>query len=89
MQGYKRTPIIPEADRAAIVAAIRFVDEVVVPAPLLVTREFVKQHNIDLIVHGFANDKDKDNFMKRHPEPLEMGIVKELPYTYNRLCIVQ
>lgn len=80
---YKRTPIISEAERAEIVSGVKWVDEVVVPAPLEITREYVEKHRIDLIVHGFANEKDKDNFMKRHKEPLEMNIVKELPYTYG------
>ena len=57
--GYKRRPIFNEDDRCNIISSIKGVDEVVFPAPLVVTREFIDLHNIDLVVHGFANDEDQ------------------------------
>ena len=55
---YKRPPIISEANRIAVVKAMKYVDEIVCPCPLIVTEEFMSKHNIDLVVHGFANDSD-------------------------------
>lgn len=80
---YKRKPIICEQDRATIVRAIRWVDEVVVPSPLVITEEYVKEHRIDLIVHGFCDERDKNNFYKRHSQVAELeGLeLREIPYT--------
>ena len=59
-QSYKRLPIINEEDRVELVKNIKTVDEVIFPCPLIVTMDFIKQHNIDLVVHGFSNDSDRE-----------------------------
>ena len=56
--GYKRKPIINQIDRAEIIKNIKIVDEIIESAPLVITGEFVEENNIDLVVHGFANDND-------------------------------
>jgi cytidyltransferase-like protein len=58
-EAYKRLPIIKEGDRAEIIKNIKCVDEVIFPCPLIVTMDFIKQHKIDLVVHGFCNDADR------------------------------
>jgi choline-phosphate cytidylyltransferase len=57
---YKRKPIIFETDRLDIIKNIKMVDEVIFPCPLIVSPEFIKEHNIDLVVHGFSNDSDRE-----------------------------
>ena len=59
-QSYKRLPIINEDDRVELVKNIKTVDEVIFPCPLVVTMNFIKEHNIDLVVHGFSNDSDRE-----------------------------
>jgi cytidyltransferase-like protein len=56
---YKRTPIFSESDRTNIIQQIKYVDEVIFPAPLLVTNDFLDANKIDIVVHGFANDNDR------------------------------
>ena len=56
--GYKRKPIINQFDRAEIIKNIKIVDEIIESAPLVITREFIEENNIHLVVHGFANDND-------------------------------
>lgn len=52
VQGYKnKTPIIPYEQRAAIVAAIRYVDEVV-PQVSMDKLEFLKKRHFDIMFHG-------------------------------------
>ena len=55
---YKRQPIINEQMRKEIVSSCKYVDEIIFPAPLYLTKEFIQQHNIDIVVHAFANDED-------------------------------
>jgi cytidyltransferase-like protein len=59
-QSYKRLPIINENDRVELVKNMKTVDEVIFPCPLVVTMDFIKEHNIDLVVHGFSNDSDRE-----------------------------
>ena len=56
--GYKRKPIVDQEERSSIVAALKMVDQVVCPCPLVVTEAFMNKHKIDLVVHGFANEAD-------------------------------
>ena len=57
-EGYKRLPIICEDDRVEIIKAITYVDEVILNPPLSVTKDFVEDNKIDIVVHGFCDDND-------------------------------
>jgi cytidyltransferase-like protein len=83
---YKRTPLIPELDRILIVEQIKYVDEVVFPAPLVITTDFLDSHKIDIVVHGFANDNDR-----QIQAPFFAAIgdrFREIPYT-SRISTTQ
>lgn len=79
-EGYKRKPIIPEQDRLEIVKSIKYVDNVLFPAPLIMTEEFIKKYDIDLIVHGFANDSDAKKQEKFFKIPIKIGKFQRIPY---------
>ena len=79
-EGYKRRPIVPETERTAIVAALEEVDAVVCPCPLIVTQEFMEQHEIDLVVHGFANDADADKQKEFFAIPIALGKFQRIGY---------
>ena len=55
---YKRIPVISHEDRIEIIKNLSIVDEVIENPPLVITEEFVKINNIDLVVHGFSNEDD-------------------------------
>jgi cytidyltransferase-like protein len=57
---YKRKPFFSEDDRYQILSSIREVDQVIFPGPLVITREFIDRHKIDLVVHGFSDMSDID-----------------------------
>jgi len=82
--GYKRSPIISESDRTAIVKSLKVVDDVVCPCPLVVTKEFMKEWDIDLVVHGFANPKDKDRQREFFQVAMDQGKFQEIDY-YSQL----
>lgn len=77
---YKRRPIIREAERVEIVRAIREVDEIVCPCPLVVTEEFMESYGIDLVVHGFANDEDAKKQEKFFEIPASLGKFQRIGY---------
>ena len=60
-ESYKRKPIINEDDRLEIIKSINIVDSVIFPCPLILTHDFINTHNIDIVVHGFSNNKDNQN----------------------------
>jgi len=77
---YKRKPFFPMEDRVEILRSCKYVDEVVENAPICITKEFINQHKIDIVVHG----SDMTNFLKEvnYKVPIDMGIMKIFPY-YN------
>ncbi len=52
VKSYKRETIIHEDDRAFMIASCRLVDKVIPNSPLVLTAEFLKEHEIDIVVHG-------------------------------------
>ena len=79
--GYKRQPIMDQDERTAIVAALKFVDKVICPCPLVVTEEFMNEHNIDLVVHGFANEADALKQTEFFGIAMKLGKFQQIPYT--------
>lgn len=77
---YKRWPIIKEDDRVEIVSNIKDVDEVIFPCPMSVTKEFIDKHQIDLVVHGFADDNDFNNQKEFFKEIIDLGKFKVQEY---------
>lgn len=76
---YKRLPIIDEVSRALIIESIYCVKEVIRNCPLVVTREFLRDHKIDLVVHGFASPEDREK-QKEFFAPIAHKF-REIPYT--------
>lgn len=92
--GYKREPIVPQQERVAIVEALSVVDLVVCPCPLVVTETFLREHNIDLVVHGFANDADAERQYEFFEIPMRLGKFQRIPYyqglsTTDRISKIQ
>lgn len=80
---YKREPIFNEEDRLELVKSCRYVDEAFIIHEFD-NKEYIKQFNIDIIVHG--DDWDEAGYLKQirvTPEFLEEHNVemKFLPYT--------
>ena len=54
----------------------KIVDEVIENPPLVITKDFIQNNSIDLVVH--ADDSKQEVFFKI---PIELGIMKYVPYT--------
>ena len=79
VMSYKRRPILSMEERVASVEGCRYVDEVVSNAPLMIERAWIKQHNIDLILHG--DDVSREMEERWYEIPIEMGIYRSVGYT--------
>ncbi|GMI04188.1 hypothetical protein TrVE_jg7041 [Triparma verrucosa] len=80
-EGYKRRPFINEVDRCAILRALRDVDEIVCPCPLVVAEEFMREKGIHLVVHGFKDYEDAERQREFFEYPMEVGRFELIQYS--------
>jgi cytidyltransferase-like protein len=78
VRAYKRVPVMTMKERIQVIAACRFVDEVIPDAPLVVTREWIDEHQLDLVVHG--DDLDEEMLGTMYGDPRDLGILEIIPY---------
>ena len=78
--GYKRPPIISQENRVAVVEALKEVDQVVCPCPLIVTEKVMSDLGIDLVVHGFASDADAARQEEFFSLPMRTGRFQRIGY---------
>lgn len=76
---YKREPILTLEERATSIKACRYVDEVILNSPIGITEEWIKEHNIDLVIHGDDFTEEKKN--SQYAVPIRLGIFRTVPYT--------
>jgi glycerol-3-phosphate cytidylyltransferase len=77
--GYKRRPVMTMQERAEVVRACRYVDEVITDAPLVIPEEWVRRHRIDLVVHG--DDFGAEEIERYYAVPQRLGIMRLMQYT--------
>lgn len=79
MTDYRCPPIMSYQERKVILESCRYVDEIIENPPIPVTREFMNEHEIDLVVHG--NDMQDDKLRYWYGVPMSMNKFKVVPYT--------
>jgi len=77
---YKRKPIINESDRYDIIQNIKCVDEVIFDPPLIIDKNFIEKNNIDMVVHGFFDDNDKEKQKHFFKVPIKLHKFHEIEY---------
>lgn len=81
---YKRKPIINENHRKEIIESIKYVDKVIFPAPLVITKEFIINNKITKVVHGFSDKTDIDKQKEFFKVPMNMNIFFNIGY-YDKI----
>ena len=79
IESYKRKPIFTMKERIEIVKSIKWVDEVIEDAPLFIDEDYIKKHNIDLVV--IPNNRTEEEIKKMCIVPYEKKILKCIEYT--------
>lgn len=79
-ESYKRHPIIKQEDRVKIIESLKIVDSFICPCPLKVEMSFVERYKIDLVVHSFFDEKDRERQKEFFKELIENGKFKEIEY---------
>lgn len=78
---YKRKPIINETNRYIMLESCKYVDEIITNAPLFITKDFMDNHKIDLVVHSFSNKNDENKQMEFFKVPIKMNRYKTIEYS--------
>lgn len=81
IESYKRTPILTLQERVTVIEACRYVDEVIAAPPLCASKQWLKEHQIDVVVHGDDFDPTSSLAMSQYGPAIEMGIFVTVPYT--------
>ena len=79
-EGYKRKPVLTSLERFKNVSGIKYVDIVLKDVPNIVTKEFIKKHNIDIVAHGHTIEED-EYYHYQYKDAKELGIFRRLEYT--------
>ena len=82
-KNYKRLPIINQEDRIKIIESIG-IKSSYISIPLIIDEEFIDNNKIDLIVHGFFDEKDFENQKEFFKVPIELNKFKIIEY-YNKI----
>ena len=77
VESYKRVPIMTMEQRIKVIEGCRHVDKVIKDAPLTLTPEFVKKHNIDII--SITDTRPDEQNRKFYGEVMDK--VKKFKYT--------
>jgi len=80
---YKRPPIYSEQDRKILIQSCKYVDQVVEDAPLIVNQQFMKDHQIDLVCHGFSNDQDFEKQSQFFKVPIKLNKFRKVQYHHG------
>lgn len=80
---YKRTPIYFDIGRYEIISNIKAINKIIKNAPLIITEEFIREHNIDYVVHGFSNQEDANKQDEFYKIPKLLNKFIEIPYTHS------
>ena len=77
VESYKRNPIMTMEQRVKVIEACKYVDKVIMNAPLTLTPEFINKHNIDIVsITDTRPDKQNNKFYGK-----VMDKVKKFKYT--------
>ncbi|SER56291.1 cytidyltransferase-like domain-containing protein [Nitrosomonas sp. Nm51] len=75
-----KLPVMNQAERAAAVAACRYVDAVITESPVNATPEFMQQHGFDIYTFACADERERTD-KYRQCALLPSAMIRELDYT--------
>jgi glycerol-3-phosphate cytidylyltransferase len=83
VKSYKRKPILDLDTRAKTISYCKYVNEIIVGADLITTREFIEKKEIDCVIIGEEYRDNGDS--KWYGDAIEMNIHKYIS-RYEELC---
>jgi cytidyltransferase-like protein len=63
VESYKRTPILTMDERIKMLEGVKYIDKIIPHAPLKITNDFIKLHNIEKFFTADNRTKEDDELM--------------------------
>ena len=79
-ESYKRLPVYNQENRKILIESCKYVDEIIENAPLVLSEDFIKNNNFDLICHGFMDEKDAEKQKDFFKIPRDLGKFRAVNY---------
>ncbi len=77
---YKRKPVYDEEHRKILIESCKYVDEVIMRAPLVIDESFLEKHKIDLVCHAFMNKEDEEKQSDFFKIPIKLNKFRAIEY---------
>ncbi len=81
VETYKRLPIMTMTERIQAAQECKYVDFVLADVPLVMTEEFMRLHDIDLVVH--AHDITDTQYDEAYVVPMRLGKFLRCDYNHS------
>lgn len=72
VQTYKRKPILTMDERIKVINVCVYVNSIIKDAPLIISKNFLDKHNIDMVFHGHKIE-DEYIYKKMYEVPTKLG----------------
>lgn len=77
---YKRIPILNMAERIEVIESCKYIDKVIKNAPLIINESYIKEHNIDIVIHAHLFEEN-ERYNKMYEVPSKLGIFVQMEPT--------
>ena len=77
---YKRKPVMTMLERVEVIKAIKYVDGVIENAPLQIDGDYIKDNNINLVIHAHS-EEEHEKYISMYEIPIKLNIFERLNYT--------
>ena len=80
VKSYKRKPVLSMEERINVIESCKYIDKVIPNAPLQITEEYIKKHNIDIIC--IPNNRKEDEIKEWYKNISHLPIqFEKIPYS--------
>ena len=80
VESYKRKPILTMKERIEVIQSCKYVSLIIEDAPLIITKEFLDKHKIDMVFHAHPLEED-EKYQHMYKIPSILHKFTRTPYT--------
>ncbi len=80
VESYKRKPILKLSERIETISACKYVDHIIPDVPLVITKEFIEEHKIDMCFHSHSEEQHKVLQQHDYKDPVMLKKFTRMDY---------
>ena len=81
VETYKRKPILSLQERIEIISSCKYVDNIIPDAPLIITKKFIDNYNIDMCFHSHSKKEHDLLKLNEYKDPIELNKFTRMDYS--------